>query len=304
MRFSVIIPTYNRSEKLEECLKALFSVRYDKTNFEIIVINDGSCDNTEAVLKQLEKKSPVLFRHHSKSNQGQGVARNIGIDLAKGEIIVFIGDDIIVTEDFLEEHDKAHLLHPEVSSAVLGFITWHYKIHVTPLMRFMERGGAILGRFGGNQFAFDLLEGKSQADYRFFYTSNISLKKVLLKRFKFDPWFSGYGWEDIELGYRLTKKAGLNLYYQPSAIAYHDHVINEDQWANRMRDVGSSSVRLHSKYPELAKIPSPRKEMIFGLLGSEVFTKLIKPINKNLYYYGLSKKYYMEGIKQAYNANK
>lgn len=301
MRFSVIIPTYNRSEKLEECLKALFSVRYDKQNFEIIVINDGSSDYTETILKRMEKKSPVLLRHYSKSNQGQGVARNMGIDLAEGEIVVFIGDDIIVTEDFLEEHDKAHLLHPEENAAVLGFITWHYKIKVTPLMQFMERGGAILGKFGGNQFAFDLLEGKTEADYRFFYTSNISLKRTLLKHFKFDPWFSGYGWEDIELGYRLTKKAALKLFYQPNAIAYHDHMITEEQWALRMHDIGASSVRLHSKYPELAKIPSQRKEMVFKILCSGIFTKLIRPISKNLYYYGLSKKYFMEGIKQAYN---
>lgn len=301
MRFSVIIPTYNRSEKLEACLKALFAQVYDKKNFEIIVVDDGSQDSTRELLEKMEKHSPVSLTILSQKNQGQGVARNFGMTAAQGEIILFLGDDIMATSSLLEAHDAVHRRHRQENAAVLGFITWHPRLAATPLMRFMERGGAVFGRFGGHQFAFDLLAGKEKADYRFFYTSNISLKSTLITRFKFDPWFSSYGWEDIELGYRLTKKAGLVLYYEPSAVAYHDHFVTDEQFARRMRAIGCSSHLMHKKYPELGAVPSRKKQFIFRLLGHPVTTAVLRPVSRNLYFYALSKKYFMEGLKEGYN---
>ena len=301
MRFSVVIPTYNRSEKLKECIEALFAQEYNKKLFEIIVVDDGSQDDTLTVIEKLKKKSPVALSFFSQKNQGQGVARNTGISHAKGEIVVLIGDDIIATPQLLREHDIAHSAHTEENAAVLGFITWHYRLKVTPLMRFMEKGGAILGRFGGHQFAFDLLEGRETADYHFFYTSNISLKRTLLTRYKFDPWFGGYGWEDIELGYRLTREVGIRLYYQPSAIAYHDHMMTLENFTNRMRTIGSSSHLLHAKYPEMNAIPSPRKQRVLRLISHPVSLSILKLTNRNLYYYALSKKYFIQGLKEGYN---
>lgn len=303
MRFSIVIPTYNRSEKLGASLQALFDQQYDTSQYEILVIDDGSQDDTQEVLQKLAKKSPVPLKVFHQPNSGQGVARNNGIEAALGEIVLFLGDDIIATPDLLKEHDRVHHAHLEENAACLGFITWHPKLSVSPLMRFMERGGVILGRFGGHQFAYDLLRGKSTADHRFFYTSNISLKKNLLQRFKFDPWLSGYGWEDIELGYRLTKNAALTIYYAPQAIAYHDHMMTERDFVNRMRAIGKSSHPFHRKYPELHRIPSRRKQFILRMLSAPVSLKLIKPLSQNLYFYALSKKYFLEGLKSGYNKN-
>lgn len=303
MRFSIVIPTYNRSEKLEACLKALFAQTYDKSQYEIIVVDDGSQDDTQEVLKKLAKKSPVSLKVFHQSNSGQGVARNRGVMEASGELILFLGDDIIATPDLLKEHDRVHHAHPEENAACLGFITWHPKLSVSPLMRFMERGGVILGRFGGHQFAYDLLRGKTTADFRFFYTSNISLKRSLLQRFKFDPWFSGYGWEDIELGYRLTKHAAFTMYYAPQAIAYHDHMMTEGDFVNRMRAIGQTSHLFHRKYPELNRIPSRKKQFLLRILSAPVSLKLMKPLSRNLYFYALSKKYFLEGLKEGYNEN-
>lgn len=301
MRFSIVIPTYNRSEKLEACLKALFAQQYDKSQYEIIVVDDGSQDDMQEVLKKLTKKSPVPLNVFYQSNSGQGVARNRGVMEASGELILFIGDDIIATPDLIKEHDRVHHAHSEENAACLGFITWHPKLPVSPLMRFMERGGVILGRFGGHQFAYDLLRGKTTADFRFFYTSNISLKRSLLERFQFDPWFSGYGWEDVELGYRLTKHAALTMYYAPQAISYHDHMMTESDFVNRMRAIGMSSHRFHRKYPELNRIPSRKKQFMLRILSAQVTLKLIKPLSRNLYFYALSKKYFLEGLKSGYN---
>lgn len=299
MRFSVAIPTYCRAAKLNRCLQALFSQDFDHKNYEIIVVDDGSTDETAQLLKNLVKKSPVHLKILRQENKGQGVARNKAIDEARGEIIVLVGDDIYVAENFLSQHNKSHTQHPEASAAVLGFVTWWPQLEITPLMRFMEQGGAVLGKFGGHQFAYDLLEGKDIADYRFFYTANISLKRELLIKNKFDPWFSGYGWEDIELGYRLQKTADMKLYYNKEATAFHDHPMTFESFASRMREIGRSSHLLHKKYPELRAIPTPRKQMILALVGSGFFTSLIKPLSKNMYFYALSKKYFLEGVKEG-----
>lgn len=301
MRFSIIIPTYNRIDKLKACLKALADQEYDKKQFEVIVVDDGSCDNTARVLKRMKSQYPVPLKLLFQKNCGQGVARNTGVEQTEGEITLLIGDDIIATSQLLREHDRIHKLHPEQNAAVLGFITWHPKLKLTPLMKFMERGKAFSGRFGGHQFAYDLLEGREKADFRFFYTSNISLKTGLLKRFKFDPWFSGYGWEDIELGWRLTEKAGMILYYAADAIAYHDHPMTMETFQARMFSIGESIHKIHKKYPRLGLFPSERKQAFFRFVSSPFGLTVFRLLNKNLFFYALSKKYFLQGLRQGYN---
>ncbi len=302
---SVIIPTHNRQEILKKCLFALKAQLLKADQYEIIVVDDGSTDQTKKMVNELKEKQLPNLSYFYQTNQGQGNARNLGIQKAKGEIIVLIGDDIIVTPDFLAEHQKIHTLHPEKNAAVLGFIDWHPDLKVTPFMRFLTNGSCIFGKYGGHQFAFEKLADKEVADYNFFYTSNLSLKKELLLKYPFATEFSKYGWEDIELGYRLTKQENLTLYYQPKATAYHLHPFSEKDLAPRMRLIGESAYLIHQKYPELQKIPSQQKKFVFWLISNSVSLSIFKafallfPVQKtqDYYYYALSKKYYLEGLK-------
>lgn len=300
MLLSVIIPTYNRSDILKKCLKAIFHQTLPKKDYEVIVVDDGSNDQTKATVKQLKQKYLNLFYFYQK-NQGQGIARNKGLKHAKGDIIVFIGDDIIVVRDFLSEHLRFHLRFSKENEAVLGFTSWHPKLRVNDFMRWITNGSSIFGLFGGHQFAYEKLEEKKEADFNFFYTSNISLKRSLLEKYPFDPDFSGYGWEDIELGYRLYLQEGLRLYYNPAALGYHDHMMNEEVLAERMRNIGASARIFHHRYPELKKVPPAWKRLIFWLLGTEPVLFLAKLFHRNLYYYALSKKYFLEGLTNFYH---
>lgn len=305
MLISVIIPTYNRKRVLGECLGALLrqTLLFDK--YEVIVVDDGSRDETKTTVKSFIRNGFNL-KYIRQENQGQGVARNTGVTLAIGKIVVLIGDDIVVRSDFLEEHLRMHLRHSGENEAVLGFTTWHPKLTLTYYMQWLTNGSSILGKFGGHQFAYEKLNGKEEADYNFFYTSNISLKKSLLEKYPFDPSFSGYGWEDIELGYRLFKRVGLKIYYNSKAIGYHDHVMTEEGMAGRMRSIGSSAHIIHKKYPELNKVPPFWKKIVFRLLSSSLCIFLFKVIRNltqgrfsSLYYYALSKKYFLEGLKES-----
>jgi len=298
MVLSVVIPTFNRADILKECLAALLKQDLPAQDFEVIVVDDGSTDETKKVLEKYAAKHRN-FRFFNQKNQGQGIARNLGIEHAKGNIIVLIGDDIIVKENFLSEHLRYHLRHAKENEAVLGLTLWHPRLHVTPFMKWLTNGSSVFGRFGGHQFAYEKLEDKEEADYNFFYTSNISLKRMLLDKYPFDPSFSGYGWEDIELGYRLHLREKLRLYYNKEAIGYHDHVMTEASLADRMRNIGKSAWVFHKRYPELGKVPGTFKKIMFKILSFGLFIKVFKFLSRDFYYYSLSKKYFLEGLAEG-----
>lgn len=99
-KVSVIIPVYNVEKYLRECLDSV--VNQTLKDIEIICINDGSPDNSLAILEEYAKKDSRI-RIINKKNQGQSIARNIGINLAKGEYVVFIDPDDYFRLDALEK---------------------------------------------------------------------------------------------------------------------------------------------------------------------------------------------------------
>lgn len=305
MFFSVVIPTYNRADILAKTLEALFNQSVEKVDYEVIVVNDGSTDNTARVINQFKKKHRNLV-YLKQKNQGQGMARNNAIKIARGKVVIMIGDDIIPTHDFLYEHQKFHYLYPEENSAVLGFTAWHPELKINAFMDWMVNGSSVFGKFGGHQFAYEKLHGKKLANYNFFYTSNISLKRSLLLRYPFDSHFSSYGWEDIELGYRLEKQAKLKLYYNSWAIGYHHHHMEEQSLPGRMEAIGKSAWIIHKKYPELGKVPGLVKYMVLKVISSMPLIWLLSLLKKlsgqkiyNFYYYLLSKRYFLKGLKKG-----
>jgi glycosyltransferase involved in cell wall biosynthesis len=286
-------------------LGALLNQNIPKKDYEVVVVDDGSKDDTAYVVKKFRKKDFNL-KYFFQENQGQGVARNKGIDNAEGSILVFIGDDMIVKEDFLSQHLRYHLRYHNENEAVLGLTLWHPKLTLTPYMNWLTNGSSILGKFGGHQFAYEKLKDGEQADYNFFYTINISLKRSLLDKYPFDLSFSGYGWEDIELGYRLHKRVGLKIYYNAHAIGYHYHAMTEEGMAQRMRSIGSSAWIIHRKYPELKKVPPFWKKLLLWGLSNPLSMGVLRFIRNTsqgryttLYYYALSKKYFLEGLRSS-----
>ncbi|MFA5792887.1 MAG: glycosyltransferase family 2 protein [Candidatus Gracilibacteria bacterium] len=291
---SVIIPTYNRAQKLDICLKCLANQSIARESFEVIVVDDGSTDDTEQILKNWQDGG-LNLHVLSQKNSGQGVARNKAIKNALGVITVFIGDDIYVEPNFLELHANFHKDNPNENMACLGYIEWYNAKPVTPFMKWLTNGGP--------QFAFQKLTDGKQTNFWFFYTSNLSLKTDLLKKETFDKEFSLYGWEDIELGYRLQKNHKLKLIFKKDALAYHDHTLNEDSLEKRMQGIGRNAILFQKLHPELCVTPHGFKLFALLILASTpiVFMlKLFKNINVNFfghyYWYVLGKRYFLKGL--------
>lgn len=300
MQWSIIIPTYNRPKILERTLEALINQQnVHDLSYEIIIIDDGSTENNESIIHKMRQKTNTSIDYVQQKNQGQGVARNAGIQKSRGKYTLFLGDDIIASPLLLAEHQKTHTEHPEENAACLGYITWYPDIKITTFMRWLEGELTFFGQCKGHQFAFPDLKDKKIANFNYFYTSNISLKTSLIKGYSFDAAFSSYGWEDIDLGYRLEKEKKLALYYNPRAAGYHYHTLNLESFTKRMKMVGYSAKLFNKKHPELKKIPSSWKKFIFSIISSNLFLSIAKRLsNPALYYYSFSKKYFLEGLKQ------
>lgn len=105
---SIIIPVYNTEQFLEECLNSIVNQTYK--NLEIILINDGSTDSSMEICKRYQKKDKRIILI-SQENKGAGVARNKGLDVAKGEYITFVDSDDFVNLKMIETFLKACLNH-------------------------------------------------------------------------------------------------------------------------------------------------------------------------------------------------
>lgn len=291
---SVIIPTYNRAEKLEKCLHRLKVQTLNPESYEVLVVNDGSTDATMVALQSWSKTWPQLKVVHQK-NAGQGTARNKALSQAEGQIILFMGDDIYASPKFLEAHVRFHEDHPEPYYAALGCTEWDTEQTITPFMKWLTSPG-------GHQFSYHRLQAHQELSFWYFYTSNVSLKKSLLRNKKFDTDFKGYGWEDTELGFRLAQE-GLKLIYIPEAKATHNHPMKESELKTRMLHIGKNAVLFQKKHPQVPVLPKGGKKFLM-VLGSRIPFLTVLFILKTLcpswfshpYWYVLSKRYFLQGI--------
>lgn len=194
-KLTVQICSYNRKELLSRSVASLFDQTCPKEDFEIIVVDDGSTDGTAEMLENL--KSPVDLTFIRQAKEGLAAGRNKGILKARGEVVLFIDDDVLADRDLIEEHLRFHGQYPD--SVIKGWVN-----HVKELRR-SEKPSWTMKDFSS----------------AFFWTSNVSVKKTdLLRAGLFDEAFKEYGWEDLELGLRL-KQLGLKSRLNRKAIGFH-----------------------------------------------------------------------------------
>lgn len=102
MKYSIIIPVYNRPEEVKELLESLVSQTY--TNFEIIVVEDGSTKTSQNIVESFQQKLDIHYFY--KENTGQGFSRNYGFERAKGDFFIVFDSDCIIPEDYLHVVDR------------------------------------------------------------------------------------------------------------------------------------------------------------------------------------------------------
>jgi glycosyltransferase involved in cell wall biosynthesis len=243
----VVIPTYNRSLALQTALEHL--ARQSIRDFEVIVVDDGSTDDTAEVVRRFAVTAPYSLCYLHQPNSGPARARNQGIQVLNAPICLLIGDDIFASPRLLEMHLEFHRQHPALEAAAVGLTRWAEAGQVvTPLMRWLGSDGV--------QFAYNELLAGAAPTWKHFYTSNLSLKTAYLRSNPFHEGFPRAGMEDIELGYRLAKLHGLQMYFLPEAIADHLHSTTFARTCRRAIEGGESAYRFGQLWPEQALAPS------------------------------------------------
>lgn len=270
---SIVIPTHNRCEILQKAISAhLDQTALDNVS-EIIVVDDGSTDSTGDVVARLAERSLRPIRYLRQENKGPAAARNLGIREARSEIILFTDDDIIPTPALVAEHLDWHHRFPQLSTAVLGHVTWAEEVKPTPFMEW----------YGSDAlFLYAHFIGRTELDYTDFYTCNLSLKTAFLRCHGiFDEEFRVAAYEDIELGYRL-KKAGMRLLYSPEALAYHQQFISFEDACRRARKAAQAEEIFRKK--EAGTYFASRQRVMLSPLERALspFRTHLQPLKKHL----------------------
>lgn len=241
---TVVIPTCNRRHELSLVVGALRTQRMPPgTDVQVVVVDDGSSDGTWPWLqRRMEDGELVALRQ---DNAGPAQARNRGVKAARGEIVVFLGDDTVPEPDWLLHHLEEHRLQGARGDvAVLGYTSFPPGLD-SPFLRWINEFGA--------QFGYLLIEDPERVPFNFFYTSNVSLpRRVLVDLGGFREDFPAAAWEDIELAYRATRE-GLRLVYRPRARVLHLHRIQPRTFRHRQRTSGRSAAIFAELHPELAR---------------------------------------------------
>ncbi len=241
-KISVVIPTWNRAGILEKCLAALSSQTLEAHQFEVLVVDGSSSDQTRPMVESFAAKGPFQYVAHGLANSQ--TKRNVGIQRARGEIVLHFSDDMMSPPDLLAEHVEAHRQHPDPHVAVLGHIDWPPSWHPSALDRF------VMSREGGYQFAYERIEDPQNVPFGFFYASHVSTKRRwLLEKGLYDPSWDFF-YEDTELGFRLAGQ-GMRMIYQRSLVAYHDHPMTLRQRYEKFVEAGRIRKVIAHKHPQL-----------------------------------------------------
>lgn len=141
---SAVVCTHNRADLLRQTLESLSRQTLDHDSFEVVLIDDGSSDETREVARAFESKLPLRYSHQR--NAGLASARNHGLFLACGDILLFLDDDV-AHPNLLETHCDSHRRFSQPHYGVLGFTEIDPAIASDPLMHFVTQIGCFLFSF-------------------------------------------------------------------------------------------------------------------------------------------------------------
>ena len=237
MLFSIIIPLYNRPQEIKELLETLTLQTY--TQFEVLVIEDGSVNDAEEIVKSFAGKLDV--RYYKKQNEGQGFTRNYGFKLAKGDYFVIFDSDCLIPENYLQivnDHlqtnwldayggpDDAHPSFTPVQKAISYSMTSPF---TTGGIRGNKKG---IGQFHPRSFNMGVSRKVWEMVGGFIITRSA---------------------EDLEYSIRIHS-AGFRIGLIPDAKVYHKRRTNFLQFYKQIHFFGRARINLYTFFPKELKL--------------------------------------------------
>jgi glycosyltransferase involved in cell wall biosynthesis len=232
---SVVIPTHNRARLLDRALASFVRQTADRSAFEVVVVDDGSTDDTKATWRAYADRLDTRYVRIEWA--GLPAAKNAGIAAARGRLILFADDDDLADPELVAEHLRVHAEHPGKEVGALGYGTWDPSLPVTELMHYVTEVGQFLSSYKALRHG-DLL------DFDHFWGGRVSVKRELLvESGGFDAGVIGL--EDIELAYRLSG-LGLRIVFTRRAVSYMLLSLDFDGFCRRCERTGGGLVRFRA----------------------------------------------------------
>jgi GT2 family glycosyltransferase/peptidoglycan/xylan/chitin deacetylase (PgdA/CDA1 family) len=298
---TVIIPTYNRAEMLRACLESLRLQTRPCSDFEVVVVVDGSTDGTRELLQRTAM--PYRLRVIEQPNSGQHVARNRGGAAAAAPCLLFLDDDMVAAPELVAEHLRAHgggkwlVGLGKISMQVPGDAHWFVRSY---------------SEAWAEHYA-SLHEGRRSPSWIDCWGGNVSMPREAFLRvggFATDLLPS----EDCELGYRLARH-GVPCVYVPDAMARHDGTRSFRELTAVFEQQGAAALALYQRHPPtlphlLGSFRHVRRRMLLlrrlllaldmpshwlGALGS---LPRLRPARKRLYYF-VERYCFWRGVRRA-----
>lgn len=234
---SVVIATFNRAEQLRPCLDALARQTAGPESFEVVVVDDGSTDETAAMLR--EYRAPFRLRVERQANRGPGAARNRGIDVAAGTYCLFMDDDILAEPELVSEHLTAQRAGAGVVG--IGMLGLNVRAERSGLARYFAAW------WEGHYRRFE--SGEAEPSFWDCFSGNMSAPRDVLRSIGgFDE--SLERTEDVELGYRLAQ-SGLKIVYLGRAAAEQHHGKGFREIVRDYDRAGSAALAMWRRHPAL-----------------------------------------------------
>jgi GT2 family glycosyltransferase len=208
--FSVIIPTYNRPDRVKECLASLLQLDYRRDRMEIIIVDDGSKTRLDEIISPYQNQINITLIRQE--NSGPAQARNLGAFTAKGEFLAFTDDDCTPTSDWLTQLELQFNKQPDclIGGAIINALTDN--IYTTASQEIINY---LYSYYNANP-----------EDARFFTSNNFALaKELFIKIGGFDTSFPLAAGEDREFCDRWLH-LGYKMIYATDVKVEHAHELN------------------------------------------------------------------------------
>ena len=270
-KYSLIVPTYNRIEELMELLPSISELKENHL-LELIIVDDGSTDNTESFVKSFSSEFNITYL--KQQNQGPGAARNYGMDKALGTYFLFVDSDCILPEDYLLQIDD--YLKKNDIDAFGGRDSFHPSF--SPLLKAIDYSMTSFIGTGGSR-------GSKKSITKFYPRSfNMGFHRKVYEK------IGGYNalrhGQDMDYSARIYQ-AGFKVGLIPDSVVYHKRRTSIKKFFKQIFNWGVARINLSSLHPGFLKPIHLAPAFIVLIIFVIVLGAMLDHISLDVIYAGL-----------------
>ncbi|HMA61918.1 MAG TPA: glycosyltransferase [bacterium] len=276
-KISFLLPVYNSSEYIVTVVESVLQQNYENKKLEIILVDDCSNDDSLQKIEDLKSEySEIIQIVKHKNNRGLAAARNSAIQVAQGEIYIFLDSDIAPAIDFLDRTLEI-FKHSEIQG-VVGKTLPAEGIKYDKFQKYL---------YEARRGARHLKECQPVPYQHFLYNITAVRAEAVRETGLFDTNIKEYGGEDTEYALRMARNFPEGLYFCPQLKGYHHHYRTLDKALDLYEIYGRENVPyLINKYPEMGKLyyyKYLKGPFFLRLIGQIVKSKPFRTLTKMIY---------------------